>query len=96
MAGHESTAQSDEWYTPAWIFEALDVHFDLDPCCGVGAPAERWCTDGEYADGLGTIWDGSVWLNPPFGGRNGIKPWLAMLAEHGDGIALVPNRTGAD
>lgn len=37
-----------------------------------------------------------MWLNPPFGGRNGIRPWLEKLAVHGDGIALVPNRTGAD
>lgn len=96
MAGHESISKSDEWYTPTWLFKALGIYFDLDPCCADNSPAEHWCTNREYTDGLGIEWSGSVWLNPPFGGRNGIRSWLQKLAEHGSGIALVPNRTGAD
>jgi hypothetical protein len=34
-------------------------------------------------------------MNPPFGGRNGLKPWLDKFFEHGNGIALVPDRTSA-
>jgi len=58
---------------------------------------EHWTlgTNREHPTLLRKFW-GSVWLNPPFGARNGIVPWLAKLAEHGDGLALVPNRTGAD
>jgi hypothetical protein len=33
MAEHEpSIGQSDDWYTPREIFEALRLTFDLDPC----------------------------------------------------------------
>jgi uncharacterized C2H2 Zn-finger protein len=34
-----------------------------------------------------------VFLNPPDGGE--AKRWVAKLAEHGNGIALVPPRMGA-
>lgn len=33
--------------------------------------------------------------NPPFGGRNGLEPWLEKFFEHGNGIALTPDRTSA-
>lgn len=33
-------------------------------------------------------------MNPP-GGRNGLVPWLEKFIEHGDGVALVPDRTSA-
>jgi hypothetical protein len=36
-----------------------------------------------------------VWLNPPFGARNGIVPWLEKFFDHGNGVALVPDRTSA-
>jgi hypothetical protein len=32
---------------------------------------------------------------PPFGGRNGIKPWLDKFFAHGNGVALTPDRTSA-
>lgn len=34
---------------------------------------------------------GQVWLNPPYGSE--LKHWIRKLAEHGNGIALVPART---
>jgi hypothetical protein len=40
-------------------------------------------------------WNGFVWMNPPFGGRNGLMPWLEKFFAHGNGIALVPDRTSA-
>lgn len=97
MASHETNGQSDEWYTPPWVFKALGVTFDLDPCCphpNEWVPAKHYLTKDD--DGLTANWHGSVWLNPPFGGRNAIRPWLEKLAEHGNGIAIVPNRTGTD
>jgi hypothetical protein len=34
-------------------------------------------------------------MNPPFGARNGLTPWLEKFFAHGSGIALVPDRTSA-
>ena len=45
--------------------------------------------------GLEAEWRGCVWLNPPYGRRNGIIPWLNKFLQHGHGVALVPNRTAA-
>lgn len=42
-------------------------------------------------DGLTQPWRGRVWLNPPYG--SALKHWLRKMAEHGNGIALVPART---
>ena len=28
----------------------------------------------------------------PFGGRNGLVPWIGKFFDHGDGIALTPDR----
>src|SRR5690606_5219511 len=36
-------------------------------------------------------WHGFVWCNPPFGPE--AERWLARLADHAHGIALVPART---
>jgi hypothetical protein len=84
--------ENDEWYTPSWLFEALPVEFDLDPCSpGVppsSVPAKRHLTKVE--NGLTADWHGSVWLNPPFSYK---RPWYERLVEHGNGIALMPART---
>lgn len=84
--------ENDEWYTPSWLFKALGVEFDLDPC-SPGAPpssvpAKRHLTKVE--NGLQAEWSGSVWLNPPFSSK---RPWYERLVEHGNGIALMPART---
>jgi hypothetical protein len=77
--------------TPPEIIKALGP-FDLDPCASVDQP---WRTaDVQYTiedDGLSQEWTGLVWCNPPFGPD--AEQWLARLADHGDGIALVPART---
>jgi phage N-6-adenine-methyltransferase len=78
---------SDEWLTPPELIEAIGP-FDLDPC----SPGDRrpWDTaETHYSiddDGLRQPWSGRVWLNPPYStaGR-----WLARMAEHGHGTALV-------
>jgi hypothetical protein len=95
MSEWESSGKSDDWFTPRYIFDALGVRFDLD----VSAPKEgpryvptnRWF----YADALTKHWEGFIWMNPPFGGRNGIQPWLDRFMDHGCGIALAPDRTSA-
>ena len=91
---HESTAaQSIVWYTPPWIFQALGLRFDLDPC----HPSERiaWVpADLVYSlptNGLVMPWSGRVWCNPPYGGET--ISWLSKMSAHGNGIALVFART---
>lgn len=79
------------WLTPPYIIKALGP-FDLDPCAAVGQP---WATASRHFtikdDGLKQPWEGRVWLNPPYGPYTGL--WLARLADHGNGIALVFART---
>lgn len=87
-----SRCARETWLTPPHIVRALGP-FDLDPCA---APSPRpWPTAARHLelpeDGLSVPWAGRVWLNPPYGGELG--RWLARLAAHGDGIALVFART---
>lgn len=84
-------AGTHEWLTPPAIVRALG-EFDLDPC----APADRpWPTARNHIalpiNGLNAEWSGRVWLNPPYGAHT--AAWLAKLADHGNGIALVFART---
>lgn len=83
--------ENDEWYTPSWMFRAIAVEFDLDPC-SPGAPpstcpAKRHLTKAD--NGLTADWSGSVWVNPPFSSK---RPWYERLLVHGNGIALMPAR----
>ena len=91
MAEHESSVgASDDWYTPPEIFAALGLVFDLDPASPGPrhwVPARRIYTKKD--DGLTCPWHGLVFMNPPFGGRNGHVPWLRKFLEHGNGIAIV-------
>ncbi len=96
MSAWETSGASDEWYTPAFVFEALGCQSDLD----VAAPSNGATTHVPAPvcfrrDSLDHPWFGFVWMNPPFGGRNGLVPWLDKFFVHGDGIALVPDRTSA-
>lgn len=96
MSAWESIGQSDEWYTPRYIFDALGCRFDLD----VASPEDVSkthvpCGDWLFYDSLNEPWFGFVWMNPPFGGRNGLTPWLDKFFAHGSGIALAPDRTSA-
>lgn len=94
MSAWEAAGKSDEWFTPKYIFDALGCEFDFDPAgpvLGGHVPADTIC----YGSGLEREWRGFVWMNPPFGGRNGIWPWLEKFFQHGNGIALTPDRTSA-
>jgi hypothetical protein len=97
MALHEQcVGATDEWYTPPHVFEALGCRFDLD-VASPGMNVTPWIpADGFITDrSLERAWSGFIWMNPPFGARNGIVPWLEKFFEHGNGIALVPDRTSA-
>lgn len=94
-----SVGQSDEWYTPSYIFEALGETFDLDVAAPHGGPLHVPCAAylAPSQCGLKTSWGKCfVWMNPPFGGRNSLFPWVEKLLSHdGGGIGLVPDRTSA-
>jgi hypothetical protein len=84
-------ADTHEWLTPPEIIRALG-EFDIDPCSPIARP---WDTAARHFtaddDGLAQVWNGRVWMNPPYGQHT--EKWLAKLAQHGDGIALVFART---
>ncbi|OIH81926.1 hypothetical protein BLJ79_21435 [Arthrobacter sp. UCD-GKA] len=79
------------WLTPPSLIAPLGP-FDLDPC---GAPGQELATrtylleNGD--DGLRDPWEGRVWLNPPYGKQ--ADPFMAKMAAHGRGTALVFART---
>jgi hypothetical protein len=97
MAKHEqSKGKTDEWYTPPHVFDALGCEFTMDvsspgQCHTPWIPAEDFLVFKSLERG----WRGFIWMNPPFGGRNGLVPWLYKFFSHGNGIALVPDRTSA-
>ncbi len=101
MAIHEHAAgKTDEWYTPPHVFDSMGVVFDWDVASpGVWVtpwiPAKDFITKEQDALDPYCVWQGFVWMNPPFGGRNAIVPWLQKFFEHRNGIALVPDRTSA-
>ncbi len=85
----DTTRTNMEWYTPEWIFNKLDMEFDIDVCAPQGGipyiPAKKhFCIED---DGLTQRWEGKVWMNPPF--RQACK-WMEKFHEHGNGVALVP------
>lgn len=87
--------QSNDWFTPASVFKALECRFDLDVAAPPEGPLHVPCNTWISSDSLCQPWHGFVWMNPPFGGRNGLAPWLGKFFDHGNGIALTPDRTSA-
>src|SRR6266496_1920191 len=95
MAEHEPCiGETDEWYTPPEIFAALGLTFDLYPCSpgpGHWVPARKTYTKAD--DGLKQPWHGLVFMNAPFGGRNGHVPWLRKYFTHRNGTGVVRSYT---
>lgn len=95
MGAYETKGMSDDWYTPKYIFDALGCDFDLD----VSAPPEgpryvptkKWLSE----KGENSAWNGFVWMNPPFGNQKNKMTWINRFISHGNGIALMPDRTSA-
>lgn len=80
---------TDERFTPRWVFDGLGLVFDLDPAApvegGDWVPARRRFTRAD--DGLAQPWHGLVWLNPPFSQST---PWADRFRAHGAGVFLGP------
>lgn len=81
--------ETDERFTPRWVFDGLGLTFDLDPASPVEGgdcvPARRKLTRED--DGLAHDWEGLVWLNPPF---SAATPWADKFRTHGNGVFLGP------
>lgn len=95
MSVWEAEGKNDEWYTPAYIFDALNCTFDLDVAAPADyrtfVPAIKFITE----NSLSIPWSGFVWCNPPFGKRNTKMAWIEKMIEHNNGILLTPDRTSA-
>ena len=96
IGGHQSAAaKSETWLTPPHILEALGGadSFALDPCAAINQPWPTACQQlTELENGLSVRWFGRVWLNPPYSTK-AIAPFMARMADHNQGTALVFART---
>ncbi len=81
---------SDDHYTPKWLFDKMDVEFDMDVASPPeGIPyikAKKYLSQKE--NGLVTDWSGFVWCNPPY---SNVEPWVKKMKEHRNGIMLLPS-----
>jgi hypothetical protein len=86
---HQHELTSDDYYTPAWVFERMGIEFDLDVCSPPGGipwiPARRFFDMAD--DGLAQPWEGRVWMNPPYSAPS---RWVDRFIAHRDGVALLP------
>lgn len=82
-----------DWWTPPEIFEKLNIEFDIDVASPIGGvdyiPAKKYFT--EEDNGLIQKWEGTVWMNPPYGKFT--AQWMEKFIQHKNGIALVFART---
>ncbi|HTI94704.1 MAG TPA: DNA N-6-adenine-methyltransferase [Puia sp.] len=99
MAHYETwKGKTDDYYTPEHVFTALDCGtFDMDVAAAQD-PRKAFVKAYRYISlgGLESEWHGFVWCNPPYGMRGSKMPWIKKVAEHGDGLLLMPDRTSAD
>ena len=84
----EGYRENNNYYTPQWVFQALNARFDLDVCAPTGGVS--WIpADAHYdieIDGLKQDWFGFVWCNPPYSNPT---PFIDKFMDHGNGIMLV-------
>ena len=80
---------SDEIFTPLWVFEKLNVIFDLDVASSfnehIVVPTKNRLTIEDNA--LETDCYGKVWMNPPY---SKVLPWITKWLDHKNGFCLVP------
>lgn len=93
----QQSAQTHEWPTPQWLYDALDREFGftLDPCCtSDNAKCKRFFTAAD--NGLKQDWGTEmVFMNPPYGVT--IGAWMRKAFESARAgatvVCLVPART---
>lgn len=96
MADYEKQGGSVEYYTPKYIFEGLNVNFDLDVCSPldrtfISTPALDFISE----NSLEQEWKGFIWMNPPYASEKNKIKWIEKFIEHANGVALMPDRTSA-
>jgi hypothetical protein len=76
-----------QFHTPAWVFEALALEFDLDVAAPTNGPLHVPCVSWYSVadDGLSQPWEGLVWCNPPF---RDFRPWAERWASHPRGVIV--------
>lgn len=89
------SSETDEWATPDSIFNSLnrEFHFTLDVCASESNKKCAIYYDKEK-NGLSQVWDGTVWMNPPYGRT--IGSWLKKAMDYGTkgvAVCLIPART---
>jgi hypothetical protein len=92
LGSHQTSIGASQVHiTPRWIIDRLGP-FDLDPCAAFQRPWDCAVNNIiEAEDGLSRRWFGLTYLNPPFDRRE-VGTWIARLATHGNGIALLHAR----
>ena len=74
------SSETDMWETPQDLFDRLNAvhHFDLDVCAvPENAKCVRYFTP--EVDGLKQDWNGTCWMNPPYGRE--IGKWVRKAYE---------------
>jgi|SRR3989304_3105602 len=91
------TSKTDLWETPQLLFDQLneEFNFDIDVCAlAENAKCKNYYTP--ETDGLKQNWEGTCWMNPPYGRK--IVKWVekAYIESKKTGttvVALLPART---
>ena len=83
------SAETDERYTPRWVFDGMGLHFDIDvaapPDGPLHTPCDRWFSIND--DGLAQPWGGLVFCNPPYSQSTA---WADRFVAHANGVFLGP------
>lgn len=101
----EATTKS-EWETPPDLLEiirkALEIEkFSYDPATSLRNPTGAALFSTAETDGLSIDWNDPLcgrylWLNPPWGKKSPIRPWInKFVTYNGTGTLLAPANTGA-
>jgi len=90
------SSRSDDWETPQELFDELnnEFSFDLDVCATEeNTKCQRFYT--KEVNGLKQCWEGTCWMNPPYG--RAIIDWVKKAYESALAgaivVCLVPART---
>ena len=94
---NQMSSESNEWYTPDHIIELVfqvmgDI--DLDPCSDPEGNVAAKSHFTQEDDGLSQVWQGRVFMNPPYGGST--LAWVDKITaeeEVSEYIVLVASNT---
>lgn len=88
-----TTSLTDLWGTPQWLFDELNNQFNFT--CDVCATKDNAKCSNYYTienDGLQKEWNGTCWMNPPYGRE--IGKWVKKASESNcTTVCLLPART---